>query len=67
MARARKEASMKRKSGKPLVKVNKKIHVVHLNVGSGYVTYLEEDVRKGDVRVKGICIDTPSRKKAAKN
>ncbi len=62
-----KEASMKKKAGKPLVKVNKKIHVVHLNVGSGYVTYLEEDVRKGDVRVRGICIDTPARKKTVKS
>jgi len=47
--------------------VNKKVHVVHLNVGSGYVTYLEEDCRQGDVRVRGISLETSARKKAAKN
>jgi len=58
---------MKKKVTKPLFKVNKKVHVVHLNVGSGYVTYLEEDCRQGDVRVKGIPIETSTRKKAARN
>lgn len=55
---------MKKKSMKPLVRVNKKVHVVHLNVGSGYVTFLEEEVRGGDTRVKGICLDMPTRRKA---
>ena len=58
---------MKKKSVKPLVRVNKKVHVVHLNVGSGYVTYLEEECRGGDVRVKGIPLEIATRKKAAKN
>ncbi len=58
---------MKKKATKPLIKVNKKVHVVHLNVGSGYVTYLEEDCRQGDVRVKGISLEGNARKKAAKD
>jgi len=58
---------MKKKVTRPLAMVNKKVHVVHLNVGSGYVTYLEEDCRQGDVRVRGISLETSARKKAAKN
>jgi len=58
---------MKKKATRPLVKVNKKVHVVHLNVGSGYVTYLEEDCRIGDVRIKGIPLEVIARKKAAKD
>ncbi len=58
---------MKKKVTKPLVRVNKNVHVVHLNVGSGYVTYLEEDLKGGDTRVKGICLELQSRKKAARN
>jgi hypothetical protein len=58
---------MKKKVTRPLIKVNKKVHVVHLNVGSGYVTYLEEDCRQGDVRVRGILLEAPERKRAAKN
>ena len=57
---------MKKKATKPLVKVNKKVHVVHLNVGSGYVTYLEEDCRQGDVRVRGVSLEVNAKKKAIK-
>jgi len=46
--------------------VNKKVHVVHLNVGSGYVTYLEEDCRQGDVRVRGVSLEVNAKKKAIK-
>lgn len=58
---------MKKKSVRPLVKVNKKVHVVHLNVGSGYVTYLEEDVDEDCIRVKGIALDAPPRKKITRS
>jgi len=34
---------MKRKSGKPIVDLEKKPAVVHFNVGSGYLTYLEQE------------------------
>jgi len=47
---------MKKKATKPLVKVDKKIRVVHFNVGSGYVSFLEEDVNQGYVKVKGISL-----------
>ena len=59
---------MRKKVTKPLVKVDKRIHVVHLNVGSGYVTYLEEDLDNGFTVVKGIPLDRPiSKKRAAKS
>ena len=57
---------MKKKATKPMVKVNKKVHVVHFNVGSGYVTYLEEDVVEDCVRVKGIVLERPRLKKESK-
>jgi len=57
---------MKKKVKRPLVMVNKKVHVVHLNVGSGYVTYLEEDCRQGDVRVRGVSLEVNAKKKAIK-
>jgi len=61
------ESLMRKKAGRPLVKVNRRVHVIHLNVGSGYVTYLEEDVTDDNIRVKGISLEAPDRKKAAKN
>jgi len=58
---------MRKKAGRPLVKVNRRVHVVHLNVGSGYVTYLEEDVTDDHIMVKGVSLEAPARKKAVKN
>ena len=54
---------MKKKATRPMVKVNKKVHVVHLNVGSGYVTYLEEDVAQDCVRIKGLVVEKPKPKR----
>ncbi|MFQ5838554.1 MAG: hypothetical protein ACE5HJ_07200 [Thermoplasmata archaeon] len=34
---------MKRKSDKTIVDVRKGVSVVHLNVGSGYLTYIEDE------------------------
>lgn len=48
---------MKRKSGKALVDFNRKVTVIHFNVGSGYVTYLEEDAPDAAPRVKNIVIE----------
>ena len=47
---------MKRKSGKAMVDLGKKVSVIHLNVGSGYLTYLEEESPDGAPRVKSITI-----------
>lgn len=47
---------MKRKSGKAMVDFDRKVTVVHFNVGSGYLTYLEEDVPDAAPRLKSISI-----------
>lgn len=47
---------MKRKSGKALVDFNRKVSVIHFNVGSGYVTYLVEESPDETPRVKNIVI-----------
>src|SRR6266540_685050 len=47
---------VKRKSGKPIVDLEKKVSVVHFNVGSGYLTYLEQDAPETAPRVKSIVI-----------
>lgn len=47
---------MKRKSGKAMVDFDKKVSVVHFNVGSGYLTYLEEETPNGVPRLKSITI-----------
>jgi hypothetical protein len=52
---------MKRKSGKPIVDLDKKPAVVHFNVGSGYVSYIEEDGSGQAPRVKSIVIARESR------
>ncbi len=50
---------MKRKSGKAMVDFDRKVTVVHFNVGSGYLTYLEEDAPDAAPRVKSITIPKP--------
>jgi len=57
---------MKKRAMRPMVKINKKVHIIHLNVGAGYVTYLEEDVAEDCVRVKGIVVDRGRSKKEMK-
>jgi len=37
--------------------IDEKVKVVHFNVGSGYVSYLEEDERGGMPQVKGILLE----------
>jgi hypothetical protein len=46
---------MKRKTGHTMIDLDEKVKVIHLNVASGYVTYLEE--AEGDAKVKGIALD----------
>ena len=47
---------MKRKSGKAIVDLDKQPSVVHFNVGSGYVSYLEKDAPEHAPRVKSVVI-----------
>lgn len=47
---------MKRKFGKSIVDLEKKPSVVHFNVGSGYLTYLEQDAPEQAPRVKSVVI-----------
>ena len=47
---------MKRKSGKSIVELENKVAVVHFNVGSGYVSYLEQDAPETAPRVKSVVI-----------
>lgn len=47
-----------------MLDIDEKVKVVHFNVGSGYVSYLEEDERGGKPQVHGILLDKKeSRKK----
>src|SRR5205809_619301 len=48
--------SMRRKSGKAIVDLDKEPPVVHFNVGSGYVSYLEKDAPEHVPRVKSVVI-----------
>jgi hypothetical protein len=50
---------MKRKSGKAMVDLGRKVTVIHFNVGSGYLTYLEEDAPNAAPRLRNIVIDRP--------
>ncbi len=45
---------MKRKSGKPIVDLDREPAVVHFNVGSGYVSYLEPGAPGEAPRVKRV-------------
>jgi hypothetical protein len=51
---------MKRKSGKAIVDLDKKPAVVHFNVGSGYLSYLEQEAPGGPPRVKSVVISKES-------
>lgn len=48
---------MKRKSGKAMVDFDRHVTVIHFNVGSGYLTYIEEDSSDGLPRVRNVVID----------
>ncbi len=48
---------MKRKSGKAMLDIDEKVKVVHFNVGSGYVSYLQEDAPGAKARVHGILLE----------
>ncbi|MFQ5553445.1 MAG: hypothetical protein ACE5EW_06975 [Thermoplasmata archaeon] len=48
---------MKRKSEKTMVDVKKGVSVVHLNVGSGYLTYIDEEEEESPT-VKNVVLET---------
>ncbi len=48
---------MKRKSEKTMVDVKKGVSLVHLNVGSGYLTYIDEDEEESPT-VKNVVLKT---------
>ncbi len=48
---------MKRKSERTLVDVKKGVSLVHLNVGSGYLTYIDEDDKESP-SVKNVVLET---------
>jgi len=48
---------VKRKSGKAMLDIDEKVKVIHFNVGSGYVSYLEEEQPGAKPRVKDILLD----------
>ncbi|MFQ6012052.1 MAG: hypothetical protein ACE5LS_00185 [Thermoplasmata archaeon] len=47
---------MKRKSEKTIVDVKKGVSLVHLNVGSGYLTYIDEE-EKDVPTVKNVVLE----------
>ena len=49
---------MRRKSSKTMIDIDRNVSVVHLNVGAGYVTYLQKDDKKNPPKVKAILLDT---------
>ncbi len=53
---AQKGIPVKRRFGKSIVDLEKKVSVVHFNVGSGYLTYLEQDAPEVAPRVKSVII-----------
>jgi hypothetical protein len=54
--RSTKATKMKRKSGKSIVDLDREPAVVHFNVGSGYVSYLEPGAPGEAPRVKSVVI-----------
>lgn len=47
---------MKRKSEKTMVDVKKGVSLVHLNVGSGYLTYIDDDEEESP-SVKNVVLE----------
>ena len=47
---------MKRKTGRPLVSLDEHVTVIHFNVSSGYVTYLEQPDGEAKPRVRGVLL-----------
>jgi len=50
---------MRRKSTKTMIDIDRQVTVVHLNVGAGYVTYLQKDNKNTPPKVKAIVLEKP--------
>ena len=48
---------MRRKSSKTMIDIDRNVTVVHLNVGAGYVTYLQSDGKNAPPRVRAIPLE----------
>lgn len=48
---------MKRKSSRTMIDIDRHVTVVHLNVGAGYVTYLQRDAKEKPPKVKAIVLE----------
>ena len=48
---------MRRKSSKTMIDIDRNVTVVHLNVGAGYVTYLQKDDKAKPPKVKAILLE----------
>jgi hypothetical protein len=53
----RQGAFMRRKSTKTMIDIDRQVSVVHLNVGAGYVTYLQRDGKNAPPKVKAIVLE----------
>lgn len=51
---------MRRKSSKTMIDIDRQVTVVHLNVGAGYVSYLQKDERSARPKVKAIVLEKPA-------
>jgi hypothetical protein len=40
-----------------MIDIDRNVSIVHLNVGAGYVTYLEKDQTKSAPKVKAIVLE----------
>ena len=49
---------MKRRTGRPLMNIDDTITVIHFNVGSGYVTYLEQLAGEPKPRLHSVLLST---------
>lgn len=48
---------MRRKSSKTMIDIDRNVSIVHLNVGAGYVTYLQKDDETLPPKVKAILLE----------
>ena len=48
---------MKRRSRKRLLELEEKVSFVHLNVKSGYITYIEVPPKGSKPKVKGVMLE----------
>lgn len=48
---------MRRKSSKTMIDIDRNVSIVHLNVGAGYVTYLQKEDETRPPKVRAILLD----------